>query len=99
MFDFVTPVSYLGFTFVLITFGYILYRVAVNAAEDFSMYIRSSFDLYRSNLLRQLNWKPPKTLDQEKRLWLEASKLLIGGDLFPFDLPDFSYNLSQEKKT
>ena len=89
-YDFISPLSFIGLSVILIIFGYILYRVAVNSAEDLAMYTRASFDLYRVNLLRQLHWDPPKTLDQEKYLWLEVSKLLIAGNRIETDFSPFT---------
>lgn len=87
-YKFIPVEGYGGLSIVALIFGYMLYRIAVNAAEDFSMYIRASFDLYRINLLRQLNWEPPQTLEAEKTLWLEICKFLIAGELIPFDFSD-----------
>jgi hypothetical protein len=98
-YQFIPAWSYLAFSIILLGFGYLLYRVAVNAAEDFSMYIRSSFDLYRTNLLRQLNWELPETLEKEKSLWLEVCKLLIGGNRFEADFSPFVRKIQCEKQT
>jgi hypothetical protein len=89
-YGFISAWSYLGLSIIFLIFGYVLYRVAVNAAENFSMYVRASFDLYRINLLRQLHWDPPAELDDEKNLWLEVSKLLIGGERFKVDFSEFT---------
>lgn len=89
-YDFISAGSFIGLSFVWAIFGYLLYRVAVNAAEDFTMYIRASFDLYRVNLLRQLHWDPPATLEEEKYLWLEVSKLLIAGNRVEADFSPFT---------
>ena len=90
--------SFIGLSVVFMIFGYILYRVAVNSAEDFTMYIRASFDLYRINLLRQLHWDPPKTLDEEKSLWLEISKLLITGNRIEADFSPFTRKVYLENQ-
>jgi hypothetical protein len=98
-YDFISAWSYLGLSVVFLIFGYVLYRVAVNAAENFSMYVRASFDLYRINLLRQLHWDPPAELDDEKNLWLEVSKLIIGGNRFKVDFSDFTRKFKIDKET
>lgn len=95
-YDFISSESFVGLSVILVIFGYLLYRVAVNAAEDFTMYIRASFDLYRVNLLRQLHWDPPKTLEEEKYLWLEVSKLLIAGNRIEADFSPFTRKIYLE---
>jgi hypothetical protein len=97
-YDFISPVLYIWLSILFLLFGYALYRVAVNAAEDSAMYIRSSFDLYRINLLRQLHWVPPATLEEEKTLWYEISKLLIAGDRVETNFTGFTrkYQLDNE---
>ncbi len=96
-YEFISAWSYVGLSLIFLIFGYILYLVAVNAAEDFSMYIRTSFDLYRIDLLRQLNWEPPKKLEDERKLWLELSKHLIAGSLFQPKFASFKRKFSPEK--
>lgn len=97
-YDFISPGNYFWLSVLFLSFGYILYRVAVNAAEDFTMYVRSSFDLYRINLLHQLQWEPPQTLEDERGLWLEISKLLIAGSKIEANLPAFSRKFQVENK-
>lgn len=91
-FDYVGPLGYFFISLVLFGFGYILYSIAVNVAEDFSLYIRASFDLYRVNLLRQMNWKPPKTIMEERDLWEDFSRFLIASDrLGKVKIPEFRF--------
>jgi hypothetical protein len=98
-YEFISAANYIWLSVLFLIFGYLLYLVAVNAAEDFTMYVRSSFDLYRINLLRQLHWDPPKTLEAEKNLWLEVSKLLIAGSRIEADFSDFTRKFQLENKT
>lgn len=98
-YDFISPGNYSWLSLLFLSFGYILYRVAVNAAEDFTMYIRSSFDLYRINLLHQLHWEPPESLEDERGLWLEVSKLLIAGSRIEADFSAFTRKFQVENKT
>ncbi len=54
-YDFINPIGYLVISALLFGFGYVLYSIAVNVAKEFGMNVCASFDLYRVNLLRQLN--------------------------------------------
>ena len=92
-YDFINPVGYLAISALLFGFGYVLYLIAVNVAEEFGMYIRASFDLYRLNLLRQLNWPPPKTLFEEQDLWRNISRFIVAAErLGEVEFPDFEYD-------
>lgn len=91
-YDFVHPIGFLLISILFFSFGYILYLIAVNVAEEFGMYVRASFDLYRVKLLRQLNWTPPKTIVEEQELWRNISRFIVAAErLGEVDLPDFSY--------
>ena len=95
-YDHIAPLGYILISVVLSGFGYVLYRISVNSAEDFSLYVRTSFDLYRKNLLRQLDWKPPKTLEAEKEIWRNISKYLIAAERFgKVSLPEFEYTAEE----
>jgi hypothetical protein len=92
-YDYISPSGYFLISLVLGGFAYVLYSIAVNVAEDFSMYIRASFDLYRTNLLRQMNWMPPKTIAAEQDLWEDFSRFLIASErLGKINLPEFQYS-------
>ncbi len=81
---------YIGIVFSV--FGYRLYKVGVNVAESLGFYLRSAYDLYREDLLRQLNWKLPNTLDEEKELWESICLFYSTGDkLKEIDFPDYYY--------
>jgi len=91
-YDFINPLGYLLISVLLSGFGYILYRIAVNVAEDFGMYVRASFDLYRVNLIRQLNWQPPKTLEEERELWRDITRFIIAAErLGEVKFPQFQH--------
>jgi hypothetical protein len=91
-FDFIPPVGFLVISILLGSFGYMLYLIAVNVAEDFGMSICASFDLYRVNLLRQFNWPRPKTLEEERDLWRDITKFLIASDrLGDVKFPNYEY--------
>jgi hypothetical protein len=91
-YDFIPPLGFLLISILLAGFGYMLYLIAVNVAEDFGMSICASFDLYRINLIRQFNWPHPKTLEEERDLWRDITKFLIASDrLGDVKFPKYEY--------
>lgn len=79
-FLFISPLEYIFIAALLFFVGYILYRIAVNAAEDYTFFIRAGFDLYRFNLLRQLNQKIPENLQEEKATWETLTQFFVVGN-------------------
>ncbi len=76
-------------------FSYVLYFIAVKAAEDFSFIIMAAFDLYRFDLIKQLRIKMPDTLEQEKRVWKKIDRFIREGELF--QEAGFTYAHTEEK--
>ena len=72
-----SSINYLIFGLFFLVAGYIIYRLALPAAEAFGLLIRSAFDLYRFDLLRQMNYPIPGTLEYEKDIWRKLSEYLI----------------------
>jgi hypothetical protein len=83
-FSVLSPDEYaiVGLFFVIV--GYILYRIGVVAAREFALHIRAGFDLYRFDLLRQLNHQLPATLDDEKQIWGLLSEYFVAGNRLRF---------------
>ena len=82
----------MGIGIIFVSFGYILYRVGVNVAEGMGLYIRVAFDLYREDLLRQLNWKAPLSLNEEKDLWEKICLFYSTGNrLAKIEFPLYTY--------
>jgi MFS family permease len=52
------------------------YLAAVTAAGVFGELVRSSYDLFRGDLLAKLGWAMPATLAEERRLWAALSQQL-----------------------
>ena len=52
------------------------YLSAVTAAGVFGELVRSSYDLFRGDLLAKLGWPMPATLADERRLWTALSQQL-----------------------
>ncbi len=49
--------------------SYMLYRAAVSQAIDWGYMVNTAFDLYRRDLLRQMGFRPPTTIEEERKLW------------------------------
>jgi hypothetical protein len=62
--------------------GVMAYRAGVSAALVFAELVRSSFDLYRHDLLKQLGYATPASLQEEQRLWHNLAQQLtrLGAD-------------------
>ena len=73
-------IGYFFYTIILGGFGYVLYRIAVNAARDFAFFYRAGFDLYRFDLLAKLHKEKPESLVSEQYLWGEISDFLAFGE-------------------
>lgn len=54
------------------------YLAAVTAAGVFGELVRSSYDLFRGDLLAKLGWPMPPTLRAERKLWTALSQQLYG---------------------
>jgi hypothetical protein len=55
--------------------AWLFYRAAVSSAAGYGDLIRSAFDLYRHDLLKQLQIPVPDNLKDEKRLWTQLGEL------------------------
>ncbi|MFT3893100.1 MAG: hypothetical protein QM730_15835 [Anaerolineales bacterium] len=90
-----TEYMFVGIFF--LTVGYVLYRVSVTAAREFALQIRASFDLYRFDLLRQLNHRLPITLNDEKQIWQLLSEYFVAGNRLRFAEVRIQYHHSETK--
>jgi len=73
--------------------AYFFYRLSINRAHAWGLLIKSSFDLYRWELLKKLGYtQQPKHRLEERELWEEISRQAIYGDRF--DKRMLSYNES-----
>jgi hypothetical protein len=57
--------------------GMVAYRSAVSAALVFGELVRSCFDLYRHDLLKQFGYTIPASLQDEQRLWHNLAQQLV----------------------
>lgn len=61
--------------------SYLFYIWSIGRASSWGTTVRSAFDLYRGDLLKQLGFKQsPSGLDEERRLWNDISDQLVYGD-------------------
>lgn len=79
-----SPGEFLIISLFFLLTGYFLYRIGVDAAREFALHIRAGFDLYRFDLLRQLNQQLPATLNDEKQIWELLSEYFIAGNRLRF---------------
>ncbi len=90
-FAFILPFEYVMIGLILAGFAYGLYSVGVNAAEDYTLFIRSGFDLYRMDLLKQLNQPLPKDLQDEKQTWMTLTEYFIAANRLGREEINYSY--------
>jgi hypothetical protein len=76
--------------------GYILYCVSIPIAQSFGSLIRTSYDLYRFELLRKLNHRLPKTIAEEKGFWQKITEYMIAGDRLGFETPNITYSIRKK---
>jgi hypothetical protein len=88
----ISPQEYIVIAAFFLWVAYRVYRIGVNAAEDFGQFIRSGFDLYRFDLLKQLNQKLPEDLEDEKCIWTKLSEFLIAGNRIRMIETNLKYN-------
>jgi hypothetical protein len=98
-FSFVTPGEYVLIGLLLAGFAYVLYSIAVNVAEDYALFIRAGFDLYRMDLLKTLRQPMPKKLSEEKQTWMTLTEYFIAANRLGKEEMDFSYLHSETKTT
>lgn len=87
----------LGILFIAL--GYLIYRISVIAAVEFSKIIRSGFDLYRFELLKALHQRIPKDLDEERAIWEKICHILISGDELSRTIPELNYTQSDSEES
>lgn len=76
--------------------GYFLYILSIPVAKTMGLLIRSSFDLYRFDLLKQMNYSIPTSLNQEQDLWLKISDFIVTAGNLGWPPLDFEYNLQSK---
>jgi hypothetical protein len=56
--------------------AWLAYKSALSSAVLYAHQIKSAFDLYRRELLKQMSFTPPTTLKDEQDLWIEICQFL-----------------------
>lgn len=66
------------------------YRLSIGRARTWGNTVRTSFDLYRKDLLKQLGYtRVPETLEEEQRLWSNIGERIVYGD--HYRLPQIAF--------
>ena len=60
--------------------GWLAYRGALGSAVVYAELIKSSFDLYRNELLKQMRLPLPKTPKEEIKRWQEIRQFLYSNN-------------------
>jgi uncharacterized repeat protein (TIGR01451 family) len=74
----------------ILVFGvlaYLFYLMSIGRAGAWGATVKSAFDLYRRDLLKELGYNyVPRTIEEERDMWSSISRQLIFGDS-PFVVP------------
>jgi len=92
----ISPYEYICIGTLFVIAAYFAYRLSIPTAENFGLLIRTSYDLYRFELLRQLNHPIPKSIQQEKNSWEKISEYMIAGDRLGFQPVEINYTIRKE---
>jgi len=88
---------YLAFAFIALIFMYIFYRAALLSVTEFGDMIRSVYDLFRFDLLKQLHFAYPNNTKEEVDLWESICHFMnIGHSQGHFELLEYSPESSKE---
>lgn len=89
--------GYLWIGSLFILAGYCIYRASLNGVKEYALFVRTSFDLYRFKLLRELNRKIPTSFTEEKATWDAISEFMLAGERLGEQ--NFDYYLKPEFKS
>jgi hypothetical protein len=98
-FEKISPSEYLVISIAFFVVGYVIYRLALPVTEAFGLLVRSGFDLYRFDMLRQLNIEVPPHLVDEMQIWEKISEYMSAGNRLARDSQrsmDFDYFAREE---
>jgi hypothetical protein len=79
-FVYFSPTKYMIIGGLFFVVGYVIYRLVWPVTESFGLLMRSGFDLYRFDLLRQMNIQVPTNLVNEMGKWEQLSEYMSAGD-------------------
>jgi len=87
---------FIAAAFGLVCFGF-FYNASIISLSSFALTIRASFDLFRLNLLKQLELIRPKNFDEEFDTWSNLNELITLGDQ-SITFKGFVYRKEEGKK-
>ncbi len=71
--------------------SYLFYLGAISRASAWGALVKSAFDLYRWDLLKQLGYtQPPATPQEERKLWQNISRQMIYGTYYTGPRPSYT---------
>lgn len=81
------PSTKILFSLLCLGLSYFFYYAAVSTAMSLGRYIRTCYDLFRMELLEELNVAPPNVLgsQEEKALWRSVHEFLALGEASPYE--------------
>jgi hypothetical protein len=94
----ISVMRYLIISMSLFVTGYFIYRASIGTAQDFVLFVRSGCDLYRFDLLVQLNLCLPHDLEQERDLWKKVKEFFVAGQRLGPLIFDYEHNKSLKKR-
>ena len=71
--------KYLLFAGIGFAFSYFFYNASILSVGSFALIVRSSFDLFRLELLKELDLERPKDSIQEFKIWNNLNELIVLG--------------------
>lgn len=80
-------------TVVYLILGYMFYSFSISSALSLGHYIRACFDLFRTNLLKELSLKKPGSFKEEIAIWTSFSRLVVYGQT---ELMEFNYDENKD---
>ncbi len=88
-----TTVVWVAEIVTLYAMAFLFYRLSIGRARAWGNTVRTSFDLYRRDLLKRLSYtQVPESLEAERRLWRNIGKRMIFGDQ---ELPHIAFGVQQ----
>jgi hypothetical protein len=84
-------IIYLMIGTVSLIFVFLFYRASLVSVSEFGGMIRSSYDLFRFDLLKALHFKLPEDSRSERELWEEIGQVVMKGYSWDREEPSFIY--------
>ena len=85
-----SSLAYLAIGFATLAIAWFFYNASLMNVSKYGNLIRSSYDLFRFNLLEKLHLPLPTNSEEEKMLWGDVTNFVTIGELYgeiPFDYP------------